>query len=80
MFGRYVRAALIWAGAALVDMLLDTFSTELLDIADCSLSPIETSICSYAQTTIDWFLFAVTVSLLVYLFFRAWVENQTPGL
>lgn len=80
MFGRYVRAALIWAGAAVVDMLLAQFGGEMLDIADCSLAPIETDICTYAQLTIDWFLFAVTVSLLVYLLFRAWVENQAAGL
>ncbi len=80
MFGRYVRAALIWAGAALLDMLLNTIGTELLAIADCSIPSVETQICTYGQYTIDYFLFAVTISLLVYLLFRAWVENQATGL
>lgn len=80
MFGRYTRAGMIFAGAALLDMLLKTFGDELLAIADCSLPPTTTQICTYGQTVIDWFLFAVAVSLLVYLLFRAWVENQATGL
>lgn len=80
MFGRYVRAGLIFAGAALLDMLLNAFGSELLGVADCSAAPVETSICAYGQTTVDWFLPAVALSLLVYLFFRAWVENQATGL
>lgn len=82
MFGRYFRAALIFAGAAVVDIVLDDFADELLDVADCSASntPVSTSMCTYGQLTADWFLAMVAVSLLIYLLFRAWTENQATGL
>lgn len=82
MFGRYARAALIFMGAALVDIVLSAYADQLLKVADCSASntPVETSMCSYGQLAVDWFLPAVVASLLIYLLFRAWTENQATGL
>lgn len=81
MFGHYVRAGLIWLGAALVDMLLKAMGDPLLDVADCSVPPVPgLQICTYGQYLVDYFLFGVTLSLLAYLLMRAWIENQAPGL
>lgn len=79
MFGTYLRVGLIWVGAAFLDSLLKAFGDELLAIADCTVPPVSTQICSYGQYAIDYFLLAVTLSLIVLLVFRAWMENRAAG-
>jgi len=76
MFGDYLRAGLIWIGAAFLDTLLNVFGDELLGVADCSLAPMSTQICTYGQYIVDYFLLSVTLSLIVMLSFRAWSENR----
>ena len=80
MFGDYLRAGLIWIGAAFLDTLLKAIGDELLAVADCSLAPVSTQICTYGQAVIDYFLLAVTLSLIVLLVFRAWRENRAAGI
>lgn len=76
MLGDYIRAALIFTIAGLFDMYLAELGKEFLGVASCPSAPIQTNMCSQTQLAIDYFLVGVALSLIVYLLFAAWRENQ----
>jgi hypothetical protein len=81
MIGRFVRAALIFVVAVLLDIILRGIGEPMMnDVADPSNLPNSAPpLVQWGNLAIDWFLAAVLFSLLVYMIVGAWIENQATG-
>lgn len=79
MLGHFMRAALIFLVAVLLDTIGATFSTALLtDVADPSNLPTDAPpLVDWGHLFADWFLEMTIFSLLIYLLVAAWLENQS---
>jgi hypothetical protein len=81
MLGRFFRAGLIFLVAVLLDILLRAFGDPLInDVAEPSNLPASAPpLVQWGQYFVDYFLLLVLLSLIVYLFVGAWIENQATG-
>lgn len=79
MFGHYARAIIYGLGLMVVASAFTVVADDILAVADCSVPPVSTSMCTQGQYAITYFPLAAALSIFVMLLFRAWVENQAPG-
>lgn len=76
MLGEWLRAGAYVVVAAFVYSIVFAIGSQLLGVADASKAPVDTPIVTYGQQALDWWLFAVGLSLLIMLLFAAWRENK----
>lgn len=80
MIAQYLRAALVFVVAVLIDALLQTMGSELLGVANADKLPSDAPpLVQWGHLFLDYFLVAVLISLLIYLLVAAWLENQAPS-